>query len=122
MTKIFNDICKLLEFEKDFNKLEKKFRTLKSDLITFISNQLKLTHKLKIDNKGVIKISNLGIEYPIIYKARKFPCRALKGKGAFSGIRVIYAYYAKEDIIEFVEIYYKDDKENEDRERVYSDN
>ena len=106
MTKIFNDICKLLEFEKDFNKLEKKFRTLKSDLITFISNQLKLTHKLKIDNKGVIKISNLGIEYPIIYKARKFPCRALKGKGAFSGIRVIYAYYAKEDIIEFVEIYY----------------
>lgn len=118
MTKIFNDICKLLEFEKDFNKLEKKFRTLKSDLITFISNQLKLTHKLKIDNKGVIKISNLGIEYPIIYKARKFPCRALKGKGAFSGIRVIYAYYAKEDIIEFVEIYYKDDKENEDRERI----
>ena len=118
MTKIFNDICKLLEFEKDFNKLEKKFRTLKSDLITFISNQLKLTHKLKIDNKGVIKISNLGIEYPIIYKARKFSCRALKGKGAFSGIRVIYAYYAKEDIIEFVEIYYKDDKENEDRERI----
>jgi len=118
VTKIFNDICKLLEFEKDFNKLEKKFRTLKSDLITFISNQLKLTHKLKIDNKGVIKISNLGIEYPIIYKARKFPCRALKGKGAFSGIRVIYAYYAKEDIIEFVEIYYKDDKENEDRERI----
>jgi hypothetical protein len=42
----------------------------------------------------------------------------LKGKGVASGIRVIYAYHEKEDIIEFVEIYYKGDKANEDRERI----
>ena len=118
MTKIFNDIRKLTEFKKDFKKLVKKFKTLDEDLNTFITNQLKLTHKLNIDNKGVVRISDLGIEYPKIYKARKFPCKALKGKGAASGIRIIYAYYENEDIIEFVEIYYKGEKENEDRERI----
>ena len=35
-----------------------------------------------------------------------------------SGIRIIYAYYEKEDKIEFIEIYYKGDKENENRERI----
>lgn len=118
VTKIFNDIRKLTEFKKDFKKLAKKFRTLDEDLNTFIANQLKLTHKLNIDNKGVVRMSDLGIEYPRIYKAKKFPCRALKGKGAASGIRIIYAYYENEDIIEFVEIYYKGKKENEDRERI----
>ena len=92
MTTIFNDIRKLPEFEKDLKKLAKSYRTLKDDLNTFIANQLKLTHKLNIDNKGVVRISDLGIEYPKIYKARKFPCKALKGRGAASGIRLIYAY------------------------------
>ena len=118
MTKMFNDIRKLAEFEKDFKKLAKRFRTLEEDLNAFIANQLKLTHKLNIDNKGVLRISDLGIEHPRIYKARKFPCKALKGKGAMSGIRIIYAHYEEEDIIEFVEIYYKGDKENENRERI----
>ena len=118
MTPIFNDIRKLAEFEKDFKKLAKKFGTLSGDLNTFIANQLNLTHKLNIDNRGVARIPNLGIEHPKIYKARKFACKALKGKGAASGIRVIYAYYEEEDVIEFIEIYYKGNKENEDRERI----
>ncbi len=118
MTKIFNEIRKLAEFEKDFKKLSKSFGTLKEDLNTFISNQLKLTHKLQIDNRGVVRISDIGIDYPLVYKARKFTCKSLKGKGAVSGIRVIYAYYAQEDIIEFIEIYYKGNKEKEDRDRI----
>jgi len=118
VAKIFNDIRELTEFRKDFQKLVKKFRTLNEDLNTFIANQLKLTHKLNIDNKGVVRIADLGIEYPKIYKARKFSYKALKGKGAASGIRIIYAYYENEDIIEFIEIYYKGEKENEDRERI----
>jgi mRNA-degrading endonuclease RelE of RelBE toxin-antitoxin system len=118
VTTIFNDIRKLVEFKRDFKKLAKKFRTLEDDLNAFIANQLQLTHKKNIDNKGVVRISDLGIEHPKIYKARKFACKALKGKGAASGIRVIYAYYDQEDVIEFVEIYYKSDKENEDRDRI----
>jgi len=118
VTKAFNDIRKVPEFDKDFKKLVKRFRTLDEDLTTFINSQLKLTHKLNIDNKGVIRISDLSIEHPKIYKARKFTCKTLKGKGAASGIRVIYAYYEVEGVIEFIEIYYKGNKEKEDRDRI----
>jgi len=118
MSKIFSEVRRLAEFEKDLKKLSKRFRTLKEDLKIFEDKQLKLYHKLEIDNRGCIRISDLGISYPEIYKAKKFACRSLKGKGVASGIRVIYAYYRKEDIIEFVEIYYKGDKKNEDRNRI----
>lgn len=116
--KIFNEIRELSEFKKDFKKLSKKFPTLHEDLKTFIYTQLNLYHKLHIDNRGVFPISDLGIENPRIYKVKKFTCRSLKGKGVHSGIRIIYAYYEKEDIIEFIEIYYKGIKNNEDRKRI----
>ena len=64
--KIFNEIIEPESFKKDFKKLRKKFKTLNEDLEDFINIQLKLTHKLKIDNQGVLLISNLGIEYPKI--------------------------------------------------------
>jgi len=118
MKKIFSEVRKLTEFEKDFKKLRKRFRTLDEDLKVFIEKQLKLFHKLGIDNKGCVRMSDLGISYPEIYKARKFACRSLKGKGAASGIRITYAYYSNDDIIEFIEIYYKGDKANEDRHRI----
>ncbi len=118
MKKVFNEIRKLTEFKKDFKKLSKKFKTLDDDIETFINKQLKLTHKLGIDNKGVVHISGLGIEIPRIYKAKKFACKALKGRGGMSGIRIIYAYYEKEDVVEFIEIYFKGDKANEDKKRI----
>ena len=118
MKKIFNEIRKLPEFEKDFKKLAKRFKSLNDDIKTFIDKQLKITHKLGIDNKGVVHVSGLGIKIPQIYKARKFACKALKGSGGMSGIRIIYAYYEEEDIIEFIEIYFKGDKENEDKNRI----
>ena len=99
-------------------KLLKRFKTLEGDLKIFIEKQLNLYHKLKLDNKGVFPISGLRIESPKMYKAKKFACRSLKGKGVQSGIRVIYAYFEDTDKIELVEIYYKGDKENEDRERI----
>ena len=106
------------EFKRDFKKLRKKFRTLDSDIKNFKETQLKLFHEIGIDNRGIVKIKGLGIEYPSIYKVRKFACRVLKGTGAKSGIRIIYAYFPDQDKIEFIEIYYKGDKENEDRERI----
>ncbi len=118
MKKIFNDVRRLPEFEKDLKKLSKKFKSLDEDLGNFLKTALKLRHKLNIDNHSIVQIANLGIEYPKIYKARKFACKALKGKGAMSGIRVIYAYYEKEDIVELIELYYKADQANEDRERI----
>ena len=116
--KIFSEIDYLPEFEKDFKRLSKKFRTLEEDFKTFINTQLNLFHKKGIDNKGVVPISGIGIPNPKVYKARKFACRSLKGHGVDSGIRVIYAYWEEEDKLEFIEIYFKGDKENEDRDRI----
>jgi len=106
------------EFKRDFKKIKKKFRTLDSDFKNFKETQLRLFHEIGIDNKGIVKISGLGIEDPSIYKVRKFACRALKGTGSKSGIRIIYAYFPNQNKIEFIEIYYKGDKENEDRKRI----
>lgn len=119
MSKIFNEVIYLPEFEKDRKKLLKKLRTLDDDLDIFINVQLKLYHKLNINNNSVFPIENLGITIPQIYKVRKFACKALKGKGVHSGIRIIYAYFEAEDKIEFIEMYYKGDKENEERVRIF---
>jgi hypothetical protein len=116
--KIFHEVSRLPEFEKDIKKLLKRFKTLEDDLKIFIQNELNLYHKLKIDNQGVFQVPGLKIEIPKIYKAKKFACRSLKGMGVQSGIRVIYAYFEEKDKIELIEIYYKGDKENEDRERI----
>lgn len=49
----------------------------------------------------------------LIIKARLF-CKVLKGQT----LRIICAYYKDRQIIEFIELYFKGDKENEDRERI----
>lgn len=111
-------ITKLVEFERDFKKLLKRFRTLEDDFNNFVETQLYLYHKQKIDNGGIFRIPELGFEFPKVYKAKKFSCKSLKGKGSNTGIRIIYSYFDSEDRIEFVEIYYKQDKEKENRERI----
>ena len=119
---IFKEIKKLSDFEKDLNRLVRKFRTLNDDLNNFINTQLDLYHKMNIDNGGIFQITGLGFEYPKIYKAKKFACKSLKGKGVKSGMRIIYAYFEKEDKIEFIEIYYKEKDYtdfNKDRIRKY---
>jgi len=116
--KMFSEIDELREFRKDFKKLSKRFKTLEEDFKTFIDTQLNLFHKQGIDNRGVLPISGLSITNPKIYKAKKFACRSLKGSGVNSGIRVIYGYWEENEKLEFIEIYFKGDKENEDRDRI----
>lgn len=116
--KIFHEIVRLAEFAKDLKKLSKRFKTLEEDLENFIQTQLNLYHKLNMDNNGIFQISNLPFQEPKIYKAKKFACRSLKGRGVQSGIRVIYAYFGQSDRVELIEIYFKGDQENEDRRRI----
>jgi mRNA-degrading endonuclease YafQ of YafQ-DinJ toxin-antitoxin module len=118
--KIFNDVRRLAEFEIDLKKLAKRFRTVKEDLENLIKFSIFAYHKLKQDNSGIVRISDLNIDYPKIYKVLKFACRSLKGRGAYSGLRLIYAYYEDKDILELIEIYYHDrGDEIEDRKRIY---
>jgi len=114
----FKNVSPIPEFENDLKRLSKRFITLEEDLKIFIDTQLYLYHKSKINNGGIFKIRDIQIGNPKIYKAKKFACRSLKGRGVDSGIRVIYAYYKEEDKIELIEIYFKSDKENEDGDRI----
>ena len=116
--KISHDIYFVPEFEKDAKQLNEKFITLGNDLKVFIETGLKLYHDLKLENDGIRPIKNPVIKGTKIFETIKFACRALKGKGAKSGIRVVYAYFEEQKRIELIEIYYKEDKENEDLERI----
>jgi hypothetical protein len=93
MMSTFRQIKRRPEFDHDLRRLLKSFSSLEGDLATFIDTELNLYHKLKIDNGGIFRLTGLGTESPRTYKAKKFACRALKGRGVKSGIRVIYAYH-----------------------------
>lgn len=118
MTK-FQNLLRREEFLKDLKKLSRKYPTLEADLEIFMNVQLFSYHKLGIDNQGIERIPGLGFDNPPIYKATKFACRSLKGKGARSGIRIIYCYHQELDKVEFIEIYYKEkDDTKEDKDRI----
>lgn len=105
-------------FLKDFKKLEKRFKTLASDLEVAKRNAIELTHTMGIDNRSVFRIQGIGSEQVHIYKLKKFACKSLKGTSSHSGIRIVYAFMPKEKTVVFLEIYYKGDQELEDRQRI----
>jgi len=104
----------LKDFEKDLKQLLKKYRTLQEDL-----EEVKTILKKKPEARPPFSftIDNLGLETCVI-KVKKIACKALKGRGVNSGLRLIYAYFESESKIIFVELYHKKDKENEDRQRI----
>jgi mRNA-degrading endonuclease YafQ of YafQ-DinJ toxin-antitoxin module len=104
----------LPEFDKDLKTLLKRYRTLNEDLV-----EVKKILKLRADEPPPFsyRIDNLGIDTCII-KVKKIACKALKGKGVQSGLRLVYSYFPDHQKITFVELYHKTDKENEDRERI----
>ena len=108
------DFEQLPDFEKDLKALLKKYRTLQDDLAVV---------KLILDKRPgerppfSFRLDNLGLETCII-KVKKIASKALKGKGVNSGLRLIYAYFPVEQKIIFIELYHKNEKENEDRERI----
>jgi len=77
-----------------------------------------LFHVTKIDNNSVEPIPNFCSDELKICKIKKFVCKALKGRGVQSGIRVIYAYYVLTNTVDFIEIYFKSESENEGKERI----
>lgn len=106
------------EFKKDLKKLAKRFRSLPDDLVTVKKAVIELRHLKNIDNLSAVEISGFSSEDFCFWKIRKFACKSLKGKGVYSGIRIIYKWYKKTNNVFFVEVYFKGDKENEDRDRI----
>ena len=98
----------LPEFRRELRKLSRKYGTLNDDLEIF---------------KEVLSISPTGFgnSFTVIHSTKvikivkaRMACRSLRGKS----LRVIYAYLEREEKVEFIEIYYKRNKENEDRNRI----
>lgn len=98
----------LSEFSKEFKQLSKKYLSLASDLDEF---------------KKIVDAISLGVSKhfhvisrskgAVVVKARFF-CRYLKG----SSLRIIYSYLQQKNTIEFIELYFKGNKENENRDRI----
>ena|SRR3989338_9162483 len=105
------------EFDSEFDKLLKKYRSLKEDLEVLKTILLKYSAGYE---PVIFRISGLGIE-TAVYKVKNFRCKALN-KGSRSGIRIIYAYIEARQEIKFVEIYYKEKDDidcNKERIRKY---
>ncbi|MDQ3142822.1 MAG: hypothetical protein M3Q56_11315 [Bacteroidota bacterium] len=104
----------LAEFRKDLKNLLKKYRTLNDDL-----DVVRKVLEVSPDERPPFsfRIDNLDLKTCII-KVKKIACKALKGRGVNSGLRLVYAYFEGEGKIVFIELYHKNEKENEDWERI----
>lgn len=106
-------------FQKDLKRLlKKKFPTLGEDLEVAKRNAIELYHLKNMNNQSIFPIPAFCNEAMLVCKIKKFACKSLKGRGVMSGIRVIYAYHIAASKVDFIEIYFKGEKENEDRERI----
>jgi mRNA-degrading endonuclease YafQ of YafQ-DinJ toxin-antitoxin module len=102
------------EFKKDFKSLVKKYRTLGEDLdvvkkVLDIMPEARPPFSFRIDNLSITTC---------VIKVKKIACKSLKGRGVNSALRLVYAYFKKDQRIVLVEIYHKNDREVEDRERI----
>jgi hypothetical protein len=73
-----------------------------------------------LDNNAIFPIPGYCTGSIISCKVKKFASKSFKGKGAKTGLRLIYIYLSIEKRIIFIEIYYKGVKENEDKNRLQS--
>jgi hypothetical protein len=103
-----NHFDALAEFEQECKRLFKKYKTLDDDLEKF--RKILITTPTGIGKNFVIMYSSQTVK---IIKAR-MACRALRDRS----LRIVYSYFEQEQRIEFIELYFKGDKENEDRERL----
>ena len=96
------------KFSKEFKRFFKKYRSLSDDLIEF----KRIVSVIPLGNSKHFNVITRN-EQCVIVKARLF-CRYLKG----SSLRVVYAFYCQSCKIDFIKIYFKGKKKNEDYERI----
>ncbi len=98
----------LTEFEKEFKRLFKKYRTLDDDLEKF--KKVLIITPIGVGKNFVTVYSSQTVK---IVKAR-MACRSLRDRS----LRIVYSYFEQEQRIEFIELYFKGDKGNEDCNRI----
>lgn len=98
----------LPEFVKECKRLAKKYQSLPNDLEEF----KRVITVVPLGNSKHFSIITINDRCTII-KARLF-CRYLKG----SSLRIIYAFHDNNLRVDFIELYFKGHKENENHERI----
>jgi len=98
----------LPKFKKELKRLSKKYNSLPNDLQEFCN----VISVVPLGNSKHFHIITQ-TESLYIVKARFF-CRYLKG----SSLRIVYSYNEQARQVEFIELYFKGKKENEDRDRI----
>ena len=98
----------LPSFTKELKQLSKKHKSLPEDFEGFkkILNTIPTGNSKHFNSITKHKLC-------FIIKARLF-CRYLKG----SSLRIIYAFHSQINEINFIELYFKGNKPNEDKDRV----
>lgn len=105
----------LKPFKRDLKKLSKRYRTLRDDL-EILKKVLRVSPEARPPFS--FEIGAIGIESCVI-KVKKMACRSLPGRGANTGLRLVYAHFKEEERIVLVELYFKGDKKGENRERIF---
>ncbi|MDR0800260.1 MAG: hypothetical protein LBN01_01845 [Endomicrobium sp.] len=106
------------KFEKDFKRLQKRFKTLEEDFENMKKAAIEVYHLRDVKTFAVLPIEGFCGQDYLSMKVKKMTCKSLKGKGVQSGLRVIYVFKRKENSVTFIEMYYKQDQENEDKNRL----
>ncbi|MDE1919601.1 MAG: hypothetical protein KGH56_02760 [Patescibacteria group bacterium] len=96
-------------FTREFGRLFKRFKSLDDDLEKIKKILLKQPAGTDGRHWNVLHRS----EQCVIFKTRMM-CRYLR----HGDLRLIYAYFPTEGRVEFIEIYFKGDKESEDGKRI----
>ena len=105
-------------FDKDFKALLKRYRTLESDFETFKKYTIETFYEQKTPTTAFVPVEGFCGEDYVSNKVRKFACKSLPGRGNQSGIRIIFVWQETLRLATFVEMYFKGDKPEEDRERL----
>ena len=108
-------IRQIPEFDKCMHHL-RKFKTIEEDLERFKKALLANYPDLEPWGLDIHLVKDVsGTEYEKVYIAKKFQCVDLK---SFQKIRLVYTYDPSNDEIIFIEIYFKGDKEIEDKDLI----
>lgn len=99
---------RLPEFEKEFKHLAGKYRSLPRDIAHL--EEMIARHPTGIGTNFIIIHRGAAV---MIVKTR-LSCESLKKRS----LRLIYAYRKDTEAITYIELYFKGEKGNEDRERI----
>jgi mRNA-degrading endonuclease RelE of RelBE toxin-antitoxin system len=108
------EIVELHEFNKDFKRLFKRYKSIDKDL-----EDVKKILMLFPDESPPFsfRINGLGIDTCII-KVKKITSNNFKGRGSNSGFRLVYAWFPEKRSITLIELYHKGEKALENRDRI----